>query len=76
VLSCVLLHVLEASIPVNHAVNGTRRNVAIQHVQNRAIFAIEDVDDRRGTQMPDVERLPAGSWIERRAVGLRAARRR
>ena len=70
VLAGVLLHVLEAARPVDRA-RGTRSLAAasrFDHVQDRAVVPIDDVDDARAAERAGVERLAAGCRIERGAV--------
>ena len=63
-LTGVLLHVIEAPVPVDAAVS-LRRGVRPaateprQHVEDRAVVLVDDVDDRSGAERAGVERLTA-----------------
>ncbi len=68
VLAGVLLHVVESPCPIDAPVHGSRRQLAVEDVQDAAVVPIDHVHDRRGAEVADVEWLPAGRRIKRRAV--------
>ena len=66
VLTGVLLHVIEAPVPIDAAVTpaiaaSDRRatDALAQHVEDRAVVLVDDVGDRSGANGPRVERLAA-----------------
>jgi hypothetical protein len=69
VLPGVLLHVIEPAVPVDmpaHAAVLFER--AIDQMRDVAILVVEDVEHPGLVERPDVEGLPAGGGIKRRAI--------
>ncbi len=73
VLAGVLLHVVEPACPVDragyclpHAHRGRIRSV--DHVSDVAVLEIENVDDGPGAELPSIEGLAPGGWIEGCAI--------
>ena len=71
VLAGVLLHVIEAAVPIDQCprlagrIGGQRRG---QAMRDASIVFVRDFDNRDAAECAEVERLPAGSGIEGRAV--------
>ena len=76
VLAGVLLHVVEAAVPVDGAIDGAgveRRGEAVRD----AVVLVDDVEDRDAADRAGVERLAAGGRDRRRCGrGRRCGRRR
>jgi hypothetical protein len=68
VLSRVLLHVLEAAIPVDPAVCRARQHLAFDDVQHRSVITIDDIHNTRVTEGAGIEGLTTRCRIEGRAV--------
>ena len=68
VLPGVLLHVIESSRPVDRAAQANRGRRAIDDVQNPAVLAVHHVEHADVAEHPDIERLAAGSGVERGAI--------
>ena len=56
----VLLHVIEAPIPIDGAVHGCLRGRPIDHVRNAPIVQIDDVENAGVAQRSGVVGLAAG----------------
>jgi hypothetical protein len=67
-LARVLLHVLEAAVPVDPRANRAEGYRRIDHVQHGAILALDDLGDARVAENARVERLPSRGRIERGAI--------
>ena len=67
----VLLHVIEAAIPVDPSGDLADRRGAIQHVRN-AIALIHYFLNGDAADMPEIVRLSAGGWIEGSTVEVNA----
>jgi hypothetical protein len=60
----MLLHVLEAPVPIDATVNWPGIERLFNHVQHRAVFAIDNVHDGHVAERASIERLPARRRIE------------
>ena len=67
-LSRVLLHVLEAAIPVDPPVRRARQHLAFDDVQHHSVITIDDVHHARVTEGAGIEGLTTRRRIEGRAV--------
>src|ERR1019366_2681678 len=81
VLPGMLLHVIEAARPVDHAVNaladlqGLRVGptkagpyAVVDDMEDLSLLVVDDVNHAYAAERADVERLPAGGGIEARAI--------
>ena len=71
VLPGVLLHVIEASRPVDAAIHVRIRRAAVNDVKN-FFSLISHVEHVRIADLPQIMRLPAGSRVKSRAVEKQA----
>src|SRR5215510_4178592 len=71
-LSRMLLHMVEAPLPVDRALDGSGVQGRGKPVRD-PIVLIDDFDDSRSCDCPGVERLPAGCGIERAAIEVDGA---
>ncbi len=67
VLPGVLLHVVEAAVPIDAALDGSEFERTIEHVHDLVSF-VAHVEDFCCSKEPQIMRLAARGWIEQRAV--------
>jgi hypothetical protein len=60
----VLLHVLEATAPVNLPADWPRFQLPFDHMPDHLVVSIDHVDDHGGAELTSIEGLPAGGRIE------------
>jgi hypothetical protein len=64
VLAGVLLHVIEAALPVNNSLHQAKSDGLVDEV-DYFVFFVEDVYDPRVSEATRVVWLAAGSWVKR-----------
>ena len=73
-LTTVLLHMIEAPIPVNSSLHCSRFDWLVDNVKY-FIFFIEHIHNTRIAKPPGIVRLPAGSGIKRGAIKFHTPQR-
>jgi hypothetical protein len=68
VLTGVLLHVIEPTVPVDAAVHRSFRHRTVHDVKHGAVVAVDGIDDRGGPQPSGIEGLPAGRGVKGGAI--------
>src|SRR5690606_6568480 len=68
VLARMLLHMVEAALPVDFACHFVAPQLPLHEMNDRPILAHEDVGDRPAVQRATVGRLPARRGVEAGAV--------
>lgn len=68
-LAGVLLHVIEASLPIDHAGNFVARYRSVQNMRDSSFF-IADLRYLGPSKLAEIERLSARSRIERCAIEI------
>jgi hypothetical protein len=67
VLASVLLHVIEAPVPVNNSLHRTNCNGLVDNV-DYFIFCVEHIHHARISKPPGIVRLAPGTGIKRGAI--------
>jgi hypothetical protein len=73
-LAAVLLHVIEAPVPVNSSLHCANSNRLVDHL-DYFLFFVKHIHDTRISKPPDIVRLAAGSGIKRGAIKFHAPQR-
>jgi hypothetical protein len=74
VLPSVLLHVIEAPLPIDTSLHRGNFDGFVDNV-DYFLFFIENFHNSRISKPPGIVRLPAGSWIKRGAIKFYAPKR-
>ncbi len=74
-LSGVLLHVVETTLPIDRAFNGSGRQRFVDDVEDQ-VPLVPNIKDGGVAKSPTIVRLAAGSGIEKRAIQDNAPCRR